>query len=143
MSPGLSLAEVAQEARLRRQLDEELTLHGWRSPCEYWTRYVLAWLANVLMLLALLFVSAIYCLGFGEAQTRPMVLAWMISYGWTFAVVEPVHGGHPHVAQDHPLLLRPPPLRLSPISVARPFRGGGAQHDVLFRPRCAIIIHHL
>jgi len=97
-----SAAETAeeQEARKLRELQmvattlravlakrqEEL---GWRSPCAYNTRMLLAWLFNVGVLLVGCFFSVIYALKFQEEATRNMCMAWLVAYGVTFAFVEP------------------------------------------------------
>jgi len=63
---------------------------GWRKPCVYNTRLALAWVFNFGILLVACFFSIIYALKFQELATRNMCMAWLVAYGVTFAVVEPV-----------------------------------------------------
>ena len=81
---------VIKEARLRAELDAEVARLGWRGTREYAARQALAWAINILVLLLTLFTCLIYALKFGEIATYQMVMSWMISYAWTFLIVEPV-----------------------------------------------------
>jgi len=63
---------------------------GWRSPLTFAVRQALAWAFNMLVLLLACFVSVIYALKFEEQETRNMCMAWLIAYGVTFAIVEPL-----------------------------------------------------
>uniref|UniRef100_A0A7S2IYL5 EF-hand domain-containing protein n=1 Tax=Haptolina brevifila TaxID=156173 RepID=A0A7S2IYL5_9EUKA len=83
------MRQVALIAMREKRLSNRLQELGWRSPCEYKIRQVMAWSFNVSTLLAFLFVSLIYGLKFGNQQTKNMCLSWLMSYGITFAIVEP------------------------------------------------------
>ena len=71
-------------------LQKELKELGWRSDREFRIRQCIAWTFNVTVLIIALYYSFILAIRFGEIQTFTFVLGWMISYGWTFAIVEPV-----------------------------------------------------
>jgi len=79
------VATTLRAVLARRQ--EEL---GWRPPHVYNTRVALAWLFNFGILIVACFFSIIYALKFQEQATRNMCMAWLIAYGVTFAIVEPV-----------------------------------------------------
>jgi len=63
---------------------------GWRPDWAYKWRLRLAWAFNLLVMLLACLVSVIYALKFGDEETRNMCLSWLIAYGVTFAIVEPV-----------------------------------------------------
>ena len=50
----------------------------------------LAWTFVLALMCFMLFVSLIYGLKFQEKATNNMVLTWLIAYGLTFAIIEPV-----------------------------------------------------
>jgi len=77
-------------AMLTMQLKERRRELGWRSPSEYRMRWMLAWAFNVGLILLACLVSVVYALKFQEAATRNMVLTWLVAYGVTFLVVEPI-----------------------------------------------------
>mmetsp|Transcript_20586 Transcript_20586/g.52395 ORF Transcript_20586/g.52395 Transcript_20586/m.52395 type:complete len:522 (+) Transcript_20586:3-1568(+) len=77
-------------ATLQAMLTKRRQELGWRSPFVYNTRVLLAWAFNVGVLMVACFFSIVYALKFQEAATRNMCMAWLVAYGVTFAVVEPV-----------------------------------------------------
>ena len=88
--PPQSGADVIMRTMLELQLQKELKELGWRSDREFRIRQCIAWTFNVTVLIIALYYSFILAIRFGEIQTFTFVLGWMISYGWTFAIVEPV-----------------------------------------------------
>ena len=87
--PPKDMKALAEVAKREKRFDNRLHSLGWRSPREYKNRQILAWCFNICTLLAFLFVSLVYALKFGNQETKNMVVAWLMAYGITFAVVEP------------------------------------------------------
>jgi len=77
---------VSYESQLRHRVEEM----AWRPECEYRTRFALAWACNLASFLMFVLVSIIYAAEFGETKTKKMLISWLISYGVTFAVIEPL-----------------------------------------------------
>ena len=75
---------------LEAQLVQKRRDLRWRGPVEYTVRYTLAWLFNIAVLLVACFVSIIYALKFHDKATKKMAISWLIAYGVTFAIVEPL-----------------------------------------------------
>ena len=82
----IKFQQVVLAARLQKKKQEL----GWRSSCEYATRSCLAWIFNFVLLLFFCFVSVVYALKFEEKATSNMILTWIIAYGVTFAIIEPI-----------------------------------------------------
>merc|ERR1711924_83748 len=77
---------VILETRLKKKLSDV----GWRSAREVMCRRTIAWCFSAFVVLISCFVSVIYGLKFGDTQIRKAAIAWLVAYGWTFALVEPV-----------------------------------------------------
>lgn len=77
-------------ASLQAQLAHRKREMQWRGPVEYQLRHTLAWLVNVAVILISLFLSLIYALKFNDKATKQMAVAWLVAYGVTFAIVEPL-----------------------------------------------------
>ena len=56
----------------------------------YWIRVSLAWAIVWAILLAGCFYSILLARTFGAIETNKMIVAWLIAYGQTFVVVEPI-----------------------------------------------------
>merc|ERR1711871_382508 len=82
----LDVAAVAVHAQINAKMEDL----KWRSSSEYRRRQILAWMFNIFTVLILCFVSLIYALKFGQATMKNLVIAWLVAYGWTFAIVEPI-----------------------------------------------------
>lgn len=77
-------------ATWQMQLEHMRDNLGWRSQRSMDIRWAIAWSFNLGILLLCCFVSVIYGLKFKEEATRQMCLTWLISWGVTFAIVEPL-----------------------------------------------------
>jgi len=74
---------------IRAQLRHKLSTLAWRTDSEYHCRLAIAWAFNgAVMVVACLF-AIIYALKLKDAATRRMAVTWLISYGVTFAIIEP------------------------------------------------------
>jgi hypothetical protein len=62
---------------------------GWRSPVEMTLRMGFAWAFNVSLMITCCLLSVIYARTFNQEATRAMLLTWLLSYGVTFAIIEP------------------------------------------------------
>ena len=71
-------------------LDAKLTKLRWRRPFVVRTRMAIAWLIQFAAMGIFLFYSLIIALKFGEGSTRLMIGSWVLAYGCTFAIIEPV-----------------------------------------------------
>jgi len=72
------------------QLNNKVAGLNWRSRREYRIRHTIAWIFNLGVVIAFCFVSVVYGLKFGEQSTKNMILSWLIAYGVTAAIVEPI-----------------------------------------------------
>ena len=63
---------------------------GWRSEPSRKLRLILAWAFNFGLFLFCCFIAVIYGLKFKEEATKAMCMSWLIAYGVTFAIIEPV-----------------------------------------------------
>jgi len=84
------LATLTILAKEQQKLTDKMQFLGWRPPWQYQLRYKIAWTVNIIVLLQFMFVSLIYALKFGEQATANMVMSWVLAYGVTFALVEPI-----------------------------------------------------
>ena len=75
---------------LQSMLEEQRKELRWRSEFEYNMRQAIAWAFNLLIIAIAYFFSIIFALKFQEVAMRNMALTWVIAYGVTFAIVEPV-----------------------------------------------------
>ena len=83
---GLDLSVVAMGALLKKR-KEDLR---WRSPREVIMRRALAWSLSVFFMLASCWYALVIALRFGEDGIRSMAISWLLAYGLTFALIEPV-----------------------------------------------------
>jgi len=81
-----SVAAVTIELQLRK-VRKELR---WRGPRERACRVGAAWAFNLTVLVLAYLVSIIFCARFGERETSTMSVSWLIAYGLTFLLIEPV-----------------------------------------------------
>ena len=81
-----TLAAVMVEAKLQ---GKRKALR-WRSPRVYLLRMAAAWAFNLLVLLICLLLALAYAIRLVPIQANNMLLVWLVSYGWTFAFLEPV-----------------------------------------------------
>lgn len=77
-------------ATFQAQLQQKLNEMNWRPEWEYRLRLYLAWLFNFAVFAVFLLISIIYAAEFGNKRTRSMVISWLLAYGVTFALVEPI-----------------------------------------------------
>jgi len=84
------MATLTILAKEQKKLTDKMQFLGWRPPWQYRLRFNIAWTINILVLLQFMFVSLIYALKFGEQATANMVISWVLAYGVTFALVEPI-----------------------------------------------------
>ena len=80
------LATVAAVAAL----EAKLTDMRWRHPWSVIFRKVVAWIFNFFVMGICMFYSLIIALKFGEDSTRLMIASWVLAYGATFAIIEPL-----------------------------------------------------
>merc|ERR1712146_90823 len=73
-------------AQLKRKRSEL----RWRGKWEYKIRVFLGWAFSFTVFGLALLCSIIYAGMFGNNETTAMCIAWLMAYGWTFAIVEPV-----------------------------------------------------
>ncbi len=83
------LAGLALEAQLLLRRKEL----GWRSPCEYRARLAVSWFINVSIIVLACISSLIYALQFQEKATNNMMMTWLVAYGVTFVIIEPIQIG--------------------------------------------------
>jgi hypothetical protein len=81
----LDLASVAVQQQLRQKRKEL----RWRSDTEYYARLSVAWAFQFTIMGIAQFYAIICAISFGNRQTTAMCIAWLVAYGWTFAIVEP------------------------------------------------------
>ena len=62
----------------------------WRPKWERQLRLAIAWGFNFFIVLFSCLVSLIYALKYREEATKSMMMSWLIAYGVTFAIVEPM-----------------------------------------------------
>lgn len=86
MRQSQDFASVVLEAKVRKKIEDG----RWRGRKEIMCRQILAWSFSALMVCGMLFQAIIYALKFGDQQTQSMIVSWLVAYGWTFAIVEPV-----------------------------------------------------
>ena len=72
------------------QLQAKLKSLRWRRPWVVKIRWTLAWLFNYLLMGLNLFYSLIIAIKFGDGPTSLMIGSWVLAYGCTFAIIEPV-----------------------------------------------------
>ena len=82
----LTVITRSLQTMLEKQRKELL----WRSEFEYNMRQAIAWAFNLIIIAIAYFFSIIFALKFQEEAMRNMALTWVIAYGVTFAIVEPV-----------------------------------------------------
>merc|ERR1711988_159591 len=81
-----SMAVVALQA----ELDKRRRSLRWRSSREYSCRQAVAWVFAASSLLVFCAVSLIYALKFTDLVMSGIAIAWLVAYGWTFAILEPL-----------------------------------------------------
>lgn len=77
---------VVFQAQLAKK-KEDLALRG---PNERRCRACLAWTFNLTVLMVMCMVSLVFGAKFGEQQMNQICIGWLVAYGWTIALVEPV-----------------------------------------------------
>lgn len=77
-------------ATFQAQLQQKLNEMNWRPEWEYRLRICLAWLFNFAVFAVFLLISIIYAAEFGNRRTKSMAISWLIAYGVTFALIEPI-----------------------------------------------------
>jgi len=81
-----NMASAAFEL-LHRKRTAELR---WRSNREVALRQCLAWALSIFVMFTSCWYSFVVAVTFGDAAVRGALLSWLVAYGWTFALVEPV-----------------------------------------------------
>ena len=62
----------------------------WRGAKEFGARRCAAWTFSWTLCFFFYFYTLIVALKFGEEAMNKMVTYWLVAYGWTFALIEPV-----------------------------------------------------
>ena len=84
--PKLDVATVAAAA----VLDNKLKDFRWRRPWVVKLRWALSWMFQFAVMGVCFLYSLVIAIKFGDGPTATMVTSWVIAYGCTFAIVEPV-----------------------------------------------------
>ena len=82
----MDLASVAIPVQLRAKRQAL----RWRPKWEFYLRLALAWAFQAGVVAIGCFYSILVAASFGNRETTAMVISWLMAYGWTFAIVEPV-----------------------------------------------------
>ena len=82
----MDLASVA----ILAQLKAKRQVLRWRGKWEYRARLGLSWAANFTICGLAYMYSIALAVKFGNNDTTGMIISWLVAYGWTFAIVEPV-----------------------------------------------------
>ena len=62
----------------------------WRSARERFVRRLLAWAFNISIMVISYLYAVIISVKFGDAVVRGTFTTWLVAYGWTFSLVEPL-----------------------------------------------------
>jgi hypothetical protein len=80
----------ASTVEIERELKKKSKELKWRSRPEYYCRQATAWTFAFVVIAICLLVAIVFAAKFGEADTGKMCISWLIAYGLTFAIIEPL-----------------------------------------------------